>query len=168
MADFPTTDSAPTPATLATGKASASDADKARADAQTAAAKAIDAQSKADAATKSKEQQDADKAAAEADKARRAAAEKEASLVPTEPMTAVEAKVISPHVTDDMGAGDHLAQKFSNQPANPQIAKPEHADPDLCTVKLTMAKADGLGAPAITMVHPDLVGDYLRAGWDRA
>lgn len=156
MADTPNTDPKPV------------DVDKAKADAQAAQVKAIDAQAKADDAKKSDEQRAADKARVDADKARAKAAEADASLVPTEPMTAVEAKIVSPHVTDDMGAGDHLAQKFSNQPANPQIAKAEHADPALCTVKLTMTKADGLGAPVITMVHPDMVGDYLRAGWSRA
>ena len=143
------------------------DADKARADAQAAQARAIDAQTKANEAKKSDEQREADKARAEADKARAVAAEADASLVPTEPMSAIEAKIISPHVTDEMGAGDHLAQKFSNQPANPHIAKAEHADPELCTVKLTMVKSDGLGVPVVTTVHPDMVGDYLRAGWSQ-
>lgn len=155
MADTPNTDT------------KVADADKAKADAQAAQAKALDAQAKADDAKKSDEQKAADKARADADRARRDAALKEASLTPSEPMTAVEAKIISPHLTEEMGAGDHLAQKFSNQPANPQIAKGEHADPDLATVKLTMVKSDGLGSPVITMVHPEMVGDYLRAGWSK-
>lgn len=158
MADTPNSDTKPASA----------DVDKAKADAQMAQAKAIDAQTKADEAKKSDEQRAADKARADADTARAKAAKAEAGLVPTDPMSATDAKIISPHVTDDMGAGDHLAQQFSNQPANPQIAKPEHADPALCTVKLTMIKSDGLGTPVFTMVHPEMVGDYLRAGWSKA
>lgn len=144
------------------------DVDKAKVDAQAAQAKALDAQAKADEARKSDEQKAADKAKAEADRARSKAAEAETALVPADPMSAAEAKIVSPHLTEGMGAGDHLAQQFSNQPANPHIAKAEHADLELCTVKLTMTKADGLGTPVVTMVHPEMVGDYLRAGWSRA
>ncbi len=145
------------------------DVDKAKTEAQAAQAKAIDAQTKADEAKKSDEQKTADKAKADADTARAKAAEAEMSLTPKEPMTAVEAKVISPHdLNNDMSAGDHLAQQFSNQPENPQIAKAEHGDPDLCTVKLSMIKADGLGKPVFMMAHPEMVGDYLRAGWAKA
>lgn len=158
MADAPNTDTKPTPA----------DADKLKADAQAARSKAIDAQVEADQAKKSDEQKAADKASADADSARAKAAKAEAELVPTEPMTAVDAKVMSPHLTEQMGAADHFAQKFSNDPANPHIATAEHADPALCTVKMTMVKADSMEQPIFTMVHPEMVGDYCRAGWSRA
>jgi hypothetical protein len=144
------------------------DVDKAKADAQAARITAVDAQAKADDATKSKEQLAADKARVDAAKAESKAAEADASTLLTEPMTAIEAKVVSPHLTEEMGAADHFAQKFSNDPANPHIAKGEHADPDLCTVKMTMVKADSMDQPIFTMVHPEMVGDYARAGWNVA
>ena len=144
------------------------DADKAKADAQAAQAKAIDVQAKADDAKKSDEQKAADKARFDADRAKSKAAEADASTISTEPMTAVDAKVMSPHITEEMGAADHFAQKFSLDPENPHIAKSDHADPSLCTVKMTMLKADSMEQPIYTMVHPEMVGDYARAGWSVA
>lgn len=141
------------------------DPSKALATAQAADQKAIDAQAKADDATKSKEQLAADKAKAEADKAHAEAAHASAQTVVTDPMTVRDAKVHA-MVPDDMGAGDHLAQQFSNDPANPKPALPEHSDPDLCTVKLSRVTPDS-PVPVYTVCHPDMVGDYLRAGWNR-
>jgi hypothetical protein len=140
--------------------------EKAQAAAQDAREKAITAQAKADDAQKSPEQRRADTARAKADKADAKAAEAEMPTDPRDPMSAVEAKVESPHVDEDMSAGDHFAQKFGNDPANPKPADGDHMDPDKCTVKLTRVTPD-LSTPAVTMVHPDMVGDYLRAGWSR-
>lgn len=142
------------------------DVEKAQASAADARAKAVDAQAKADEAKKSPEQRKADEARATADKAAAEAAEIEAAATPDDPMSAAEAKVMSPHVHEDMAAGDHFAQKFGNDPANPKPADGDHTDPDKCTVKLTRVTPD-LSTPAVTMVHPDMAGDYLRAGWSR-
>lgn len=144
------------------------DPDKAKSDAQAARVAAVEAQTKAEDAKKSPEQRDAEKAHAEADKAESVAAEADAATISTEPMTAIEAKVASPHLTEKMGAADHFAQKFSNDPENPHIGDASHADPALCTVKMTMVKADSMEQPIYTMVHPDMVGDYCRAGWNVA
>ena len=149
----------------ATSKPSPEVSDKA---VQAAEVKAIDAQAKAVDATKSPEQRDAEKARADADTARAKAADDAASAnaVP-EAMTVAEAKIIAP-VDPEMGAGDHLAQVFGNTPENPHIAKAEHADPELCTVKLSMIVPDHPLGVRTTIVHPEMVGDYLRAGWSTA
>jgi hypothetical protein len=147
-------------------QAKPTDAEKAQATAQDARAKAIDAQAKADDAGKSPEQRKADAARADADKAAAVAAETETAATPLEPMSAVEAKVMAPHVNEDMSAGDHFAQKFGNDPANPKPVTGDMAEPDRLTVKLTRVTPD-LAEPAVTMVAPEMVGDYLRAGWSQ-
>lgn len=142
------------------------EADKARDMALKADAKAVDAKVKAEDAQKSSEQRDAEKASAEADRAHAKAAEAEAATVSAEPMTVTEARVHA-KVDPEMGAGDHLAQQFSNDPANPKPARADQADPALCTVKLSRVTPDS-PVPVYTVCHPDMVGDYLRAGWNQA
>ena len=66
-------------------------------------------------------------------------------------------------------SGHWLAQKFGNDPANPQPGKGEHANPDLKTVEMTRTTPDlPKGQLQRTWVHPEMVGDYMRAGWDRS
>lgn len=134
---------------------------------QAAEAKAIEAQSKAVDAAKSPEQRKADKALAEADDARAKAAEEAAAAnAAPDRMTVAEARVMAP-VPPDMGAGDHYAQQFTNDPENPHIARGEHADPEKADVRLSRVMPDHPQGVVTTVVHPEMAGDYLRAGWDR-
>lgn len=69
-----------------------------------------------------------------------------------------------------MGTGDHLAQRFANAPENPQPAP--RLDPNLPEdqkVRLEITDSDHTDPanPKVTYVHPEMVGDYLRAGWRR-
>jgi len=136
------------------------------ADVQAAEVKALEAQAKAVDAAKSAEQREADKARIEADGVRRkAAADDDAAHALPDRMTVAEAKIIAP-VPPDMGAGDHMAQSFRNQPENPHIYKGEHADPDKATVRLRLIAPDHESGFATTVVHPEMTGDYIRAGWE--
>ncbi len=133
-----------------------------------AQAKAIEAQAKADEAKKSPEQREADRLRADASKAEtEAAAEAAAANAVPIAMTVAEARVLAP-VNPGMGAGDHMAQQFRNTPENPKIFKAEHADPEKATVPLVMDAPDHPSGVVTTVVHPEMVGDYLRAGWSRA
>jgi hypothetical protein len=77
---------------------------------------------------------------------------------------AVDAKVLG--VTDpEIEAGDHHAQKFGNDPANPKPAA--GVDPLAAEVKLTRQTPDS-AEPVVTWVAKEMVGDYLRAGWNKA
>lgn len=147
-------------------------ADSTMTDAEKAEQKAVqdrtaaeEARLKIEAKEKTAEQKKADDAAAKADDSRAVAAAARVAETRTDPMTAGEARMIMAP-DPGMSAGDHMAQKFGNDPANPKPAKDEHADPDLCTVRLTRITPD-LPEPAVTMVHPEMVGDYLRSGWSR-
>ena len=134
---------------------------------QQAEAKVLDAQAKAAEAAKSPEQRAADQARVAADETRRkAAADDAATNALPDRMTVEEAKIIAP-VPPDMGAGDHMAQSFRNQPENPHIYKGDHADPEKATERLRLIAPDHPSGFVTTAVHLDLVGDYLRAGWDR-
>lgn len=148
------------------------DADKAIEEASKARAKADEARAKADEAGLSEEERAARKAAQDADDAaaRAARAEGEANRVDQD-TTVEEAGVNAPHVSPDTPAGHHRAVKRSNDPSNPKPAKPEHEDPKLATVKMeryTLDANGGVGATVYTFVHPELVGDYARAGWGRS
>lgn len=140
---------------------------KAQDEAAQARVKATEAQAKAEDAGKSKEQIAADKAMADADDAMAKAMETQRANPSALPAATVgEARVAAP-VDPEMGLGDHHAQKFGNDPANPKIFKGEQADPEKCTVRLVMDSPD---PPHVreTWVHPEMVGDYLRAGWAKA
>jgi hypothetical protein len=121
-------------------------------------------------AKRSPEERKAAEARQEADDARaKAAADAaEANAVPRA-MSIEEARIpVVPHPDKpDMGAGDHLAQNFQNIPENPKVYKGEHADPEKCTVQLYMTRPDLPAGVATTVVHPDMVGDYCRAGWSQ-
>ena len=50
---------------------------------------------------------------------------------------------------------------------NPAHAPGIPTDDEAQTVKLSHVSADH-PSPVYIMVHPEMVGDYLRAGWSRA
>ena len=64
-----------------------------------------------------------------------------------------------------MDLGDHRAQRFGNIPANPRPAKGEHTDPAKMTTRMRL-RSPNSPVPQETWIHPDLVGDYARAGWE--
>lgn len=124
----------------------------------------IEAQKKMVEAAKSPEQKALDKAIADADTKRAKAMEMQMSARPDALMSVDSAKVLAP-VPGDMSAGDHMAQKFGNDPANPKPGPHMSSAPESATVRITRKSPDH--AELIeTMVHPDMVGDYLRAGWN--
>lgn len=129
---------------------------------------ADEAQKKADAAAveKTPEQKKADEAAQKADDARAKAAEAAAAddAAKAVPQTAVEAGVLAIVPVGTM-AGDHVAQKFGNDPANPKPAPGVDMNANL--VKLVIQKPEPEGK-VYCEVPEKMVGDYERAGWNRA
>lgn len=133
------------------------DAADARKKADEAAAKAADAKLSPEDKAAKQASQDADDAAA-------AAAEATKNTDATKPVTTVaDAGVIAP-VSGDTSLDDHRAFKRGNDPANPLPLSEDTSDPDQKTVRLVLISPDTTG-PRETYVHPDMVGDYLRAGW---
>jgi hypothetical protein len=129
--------------------------------------KALDARAKAEADARTPEQKKIDDAAQKADDERAKAEQARTEARDgAGPMTAEEAKVHVPASLLDLPAGAHHAQKFGNDPANPQLAPGLNPD-EGATVRLTRITPDVPGGPVVTMVHPEMVGDYLRAGWSR-
>lgn len=84
-----------------------------------------------------------------------------------EATTALDAKSPAALADPDKDVGDHYAQKFANQPENPKPAPhlKEVADEDKVRMELTDSDHPDPANPKVTYVHPDMVGDYLRAGW---
>lgn len=115
---------------------------------------------------KTPEQREAAKAEREADDARAQLAEAERQERGSDELATVETAKITGPLDPAMPAGDHMAQKFGNDPENPHIAKGEHADPEKATVRLKRITPDVPEGPVKTVVHPEMVGDYLRAGWE--
>jgi hypothetical protein len=86
---------------------------------------------------------------------------------PAKVTTAKEGKLASAVTAPKQDMGEHTAQKFGNDPENPQPA-PGLKDVDKdALVELHMTTSDNPDPanPKVTRVHPDMVGDYLRAGW---
>lgn len=96
--------------------------------------------------------------AKQADAASRA---EEAKAVPT---SAVDAGVLA-IVPEGTMAGDHRAQKFGNDPSNPKPAAGVDMNAEL--VKLVIQKPEPEGK-VYCEVPEKMVGDYERAGWNRA
>ena len=108
-----------------------------------------------------------------------AAAEADAdeALAKSEELRKTASSTAHPVVTGDVAAhpmaatdpgmdlGDHRAQRFGNIPANPPPAKGEHTDPAKMTTRMRL-RSPNSPVPQETWVHPDLVGDYARAGWE--
>jgi hypothetical protein len=105
------------------------------------------AHAKADKKEKTSEQLAAEEADKKADDARAKAAD----LHPDKHAPATPAKPV----------------KRGNDPANPAYAPGVPTHDEAQTVRLSHVSADH-PEPVFTMVHPDMVGDYLRAGWSRA
>lgn len=128
----------------------------------------VDAQKALEEASKSKEQRALDEAKQKADDARAAHADLTGSAIAAAavPMTVAEAKVVAV-VDPGTSAGDWRAQKFGNDPANPQLAP--GISPTENLVKLSRKTPDIPGdGLAYTQVPKEMVGDYLRAGWNVA
>jgi dTMP kinase len=129
---------------------------------------ADDAQKKANdaAANRTPEQKKADEALQKADDARAEAAEAAAKddAAKAVPTTATEAGVLAIVPAGTM-AGDHVAQKFGNDPANPKPAPGVDMTANL--VKLVIQKPEPEGK-IYCEVPEKMVGDYERAGWNRA
>lgn len=144
------------------------EAEKANDEALALQAKATEAQAKADAPEKSPEQRKADDLAAKADDAKAKAAELNNTAGADGDTTVADAKVLVPLGTDpELPVGDYRAVKRGNDPANPAYAPGVSTHPDDQTVRLVRVTADS-PEPIYTWVHPDMVGNYLRAGWGRA
>ena|SRR5215207_884085 len=116
---------------------------------------------------KPKELLEADKLEREAnDLVARQLAEEQEKRGPVKATTVAEAKfAAAPLVGGDRNAGDHYAQKFGNDPRNPKLAP--GVDPNDNTVLLSRKTPDSPNLD-YTLVNPVMVGDYERAGWNRA
>lgn len=157
----------PVPAVSAEGGPSDKQIDKSLAAVNKADQAVIDAQKALDDSRKSKEQRDLEDAQLKASEAR----SKHIDLVgstggSTAPMTVAQAKVVAV-VDPGTSAGDWRAQKFGNDPSNPQMAP--GIKPDENHVKLSRKTPDLPGdGMAYTSVPKEMAGDYERAGWNRA
>lgn len=141
------------------------DSEKAKEAAHAAEVKAQEARDKANVDTRTDAETKADAAEQKADDARAKAAEAGAAEAGAGELATVEsAGIVAPHVDPDTPAGDVLAVKRGNDPANPEPLPGLQGDP---SVRLTRATPDKPGAPVKIMVHEAMVGDYLRAGWSR-
>lgn len=132
-------------------------------------AQANEAKAKADEQKKTEEQRKVDELLQKADDARAKAAElsrQEGDSV--EDTTAEEARLALPLGVDpQLPAGHYRAVKRSNDPSNPKYAPGIPTDDDSQTVKLSRVTNDSK-EPVVCWVHPDMAGDYMRAGWERA
>ncbi len=130
-------------------------------------AKAAEDHAKADAETDPAKKAEAVKVANESAKladdsrAKEAEADRKAKGDAVE-TSVVDAKVMAP-VDPNMPAGHHLAQKFGNDPANPK--HDDTLDPQSWYVRMSHQSPDH---PFLMYcdVHPEMVGDYARAGWN--
>lgn len=141
------------------------EAEKANDEALALQAKAIEAQQKANEPEKTADQKKADALAAKADDARAKAAELGGRSGSTIDTTVADAKVAL-HIGADpaMPAGSYDAVKRGNDPSNPKYAPGISMEPEDQTVRLSRVTKDSV-EPIYTWVHPDMVGDYVRAGW---
>jgi hypothetical protein len=121
--------------------------DAAHAEAVKLSQAAAEAHEKADKKVKTPEQVAAEEADKKADDARAKAAE----LHPDKHAPATPAKPV----------------KRGNDPVDPAYAPGIPTHDEAQTVRLVRTSPDS-PMPVYTMVHPEMVGDYLRAGWSRA
>lgn len=91
-------------------------------------------------------------------------AESNADAASADATTSVDAGTLAV-VDPSTPAGDHLAQKFGNDPANPKLAP--GLDPEVATVRMSRVTPDHPEGPVFCDVHPEMVGDYARAGWNK-
>lgn len=144
-------------------------AEKARDEAGKAAATAAEDKAKVEEKKLTPEEKAARESAQKADDAAAKAAEADrAARGTTKPMTVEDAKVAAP-VDPAMPAGHHMAQKFGNDPANPKsipFTLPNgQSVPMESTVRLSRKTPDHADL-VHTTCQPNMVGDYLRAGWN--
>lgn len=78
--------------------------------------------------------------------------------------TVADVGVLAP-VDGKLKSADHFAQKFGNDPENPKLMPGIKPDEDL--VRVTRVTPDVPGE-VFAMVPRAMVGDYERAGWNRA
>ncbi len=143
-------------------------ADKAKNEALLLQAKANEAKAKANEPPKTAEQRKADEFAQKADDARARAAELSNEDGRDGDTSAEDAHVALPAGIDpETPAGAWEAVKRSNDPSNPEYAPGVSQDPNEQTVKLSRVTRDH-PEPIYTWVHPNMVGDYMRAGWGKA
>jgi len=116
---------------------------------------------------KSKEQLEAEKLEREANDAiAKQAAEDAEARGNIRGTTVAEAKMAAaPLVGADVLASDHYAQKFGNDPRNPKLAP--GLNPANATVTVSRKTPDHPDL-VYAQVNPEMVGDYERAGWNRA
>lgn len=144
-----------------------SPAEKAQNDALLAQQKANEAKAKANEPQKTAEQRKADELAGKADDARAKANELDHEGGADGDTSAADAHLSLPLGTDpELPAGDYRAVKRSNDPSNPKYAPGVSTHDDDQTVKLSRVTRDSK-EPVYTWVHPDMVGDYMRAGWGK-
>lgn len=127
----------------------------------------LEAREKADAVaagTQSKEEVAAQDAATKLDDLRaKAEMEKGITYQKRELHTVYGAKVLA-IVPPETLAGDHMAQNFGNDPENPKTAGNLQGDGK---VRMSRITPDVPNGPVVIEVHPDMVGDYARAGWNK-
>jgi hypothetical protein len=117
----------------------------------------------------SKEQVEANKARQDADDARAELNRLQTDVGPLTPAdvhTIAEAKTLGYGKPEDLPAGSHFAQKFGNDPANPKPAPGLPEQDSAKTVRLSRTTPDSR-EKVYSFCHPDMVGDNLRAGWNR-
>jgi hypothetical protein len=68
-------------------------------------------------------------------------------------------------VPPELKAADHYAQKFGNDPENPKLADGVNPSKDLVLLSRKTPDVPGL---VYAEVPEKMVGDYMRAGWERA
>lgn len=91
----------------------------------------------------------------------------EAGANDTAETTAVDAKALSSVQDPERSIGDHYVQTFANTPENPAPAPrlKDVGDEGKVRMELTDSDHPDPANPKVTYVHPDMVGDYRRAGW---
>ena len=122
--------------------------DAALADAAKLSAAAVEAHAKADQKAKAPDQAAAEEADKKADDAR-------AKAAALHPDTVAPVMFVPP---------ENRFMKRGNHPVNPVYAPGIPTHDEAQTVRLSHMSSDS-PSPVFVMVHPDMVGDYLRAGW---
>lgn len=142
--------------------------EKARAEHAKLAAKAAEDRAAAEHGKLTPEQVKANESHQKADDAAAKVAESErsAATFAAREHTIEGANVLGYGKHPDLPASHHLAQKFGNDPANPRpkAGMPEVTDNGM--VRLQRTTPDN-STPVYATCHPDLLGDYMRAGWSR-
>lgn len=152
---------------MADEKDQTANADKAQNEADKLRMQAEEARVKMEESKKTPEQRKTEELAAKADDARAKAENLRREGGADGDTSVADAHVLVPMGTDpEMPAGDYRAVKRGNDPSNPKYAPGVSTADEEQTVKLSRVSRDSK-EPVYTWVHPDMVGDYLRAGWGR-